>query len=108
MGTLCYTAPEVFQGWLSDRTDQYALAVSYCELRSGRLPFSDTPETFDKKYLRPEPDLSMLSPAEQPIIARALDAVPQDRWPSCSNLMTRLTQCLEEMPAEPTPIASGR
>src|SRR5262249_37006428 len=39
LGTLDYAAPEVFQGWLSDRTDQYALAVSYVQLRTGHLPF---------------------------------------------------------------------
>src|SRR5262249_33047731 len=59
-GTLDYTAPEVFQSRLSDRTDQYALAVTYCLLRGGRLPFTDTPEQFDGMYIRPRPDLSML------------------------------------------------
>jgi serine/threonine protein kinase, bacterial len=42
-GTPEYAAPEMFQGFLSARTDQYALAVSYCLLRGGRLPFIDTP-----------------------------------------------------------------
>src|SRR5205823_6311166 len=32
-GTLEYAAPEVFQGRLSEWTDQYALAVTYCLLR---------------------------------------------------------------------------
>src|SRR5262249_42891263 len=67
-GTLDYTAPEVFQGRLSDRTDQYALAITYCQLRGGQLPFSDTPYEFDPTYVRPEPDLSMLPALEQPII----------------------------------------
>ncbi len=96
VGTLHYAAPEVFQGWLSDRTDQYALAVSYCELRGGWLPFPNTPSAFHIGYVRPTPDLSMLVPAEQPIILRALDPVPQDRWPSCRDLMTRLTRCVQE------------
>ena len=47
-GTLDYTAPEVFQGRLSDWTDQYALAVTYCQLRGGRLPFPDTPPNFNR------------------------------------------------------------
>jgi serine/threonine protein kinase len=101
VGTLAYAAPEVFQGWLSDRTDQYALAVSYCELRGNRLPFADTPPTFDKHYTRPTPDLSMLSPREQPVVARALDPVPQGRWPSCRDLLNRLTQSVTEAPAPP-------
>jgi serine/threonine protein kinase, bacterial len=90
-GTLDYAAPEVFQGQLTERTDQYALAVSYCRLRSGRLPFPDTPASFQRDYVRPEPVLTKLSPAEQPLIARALAPFPQDRWPSCSELIAQLT-----------------
>jgi serine/threonine protein kinase len=101
VGTLHYAAPEIFHGWLSERTDQYALAVSYCELRGGRLPFPDTPLAFDSSYVRPIPDLSMLMPAEQQIIRRALDPVPQDRWPSCRDLMARLTRCVQEKCAAP-------
>jgi serine/threonine protein kinase, bacterial len=91
-GTLNYAAPEIFQGWLSDRTDQYALAVSYCELRTGQLPFHDTPPQFNKNYLRPTPDLSLLEPAEQAVLARALDPVPQGRWLSCQDMMEHLTR----------------
>lgn len=91
-GTLDYAAPEVFQGLLSDWTDQYALAVSYCQLRSSRLPFADTPRTFQKTYIRPAPDLSMLTRQEQAIIARGLAPVPQDRWPSSGEMMARLSQ----------------
>jgi serine/threonine protein kinase, bacterial len=91
-GTLHYAAPEVFQGWLSDRTDQYALAVSYIELRTGYLPFTDTPLTFLTDYTRPEPDLSRLDPWERPVLHRALHPVPQDRWPSCHDMVQQLRQ----------------
>ncbi len=91
-GTLDYTAPEVFQGRLSDWTDQYALAVTYCQLRGGQLPFPDTPPRFTREYVRPAPDLSMLPDAERPVVARALSPVPQDRWPSCKEFITRLAQ----------------
>ena len=90
VGTLNYAAPEVFQGWLSDRTDQYALAVSYVELRTGQLPFQNTPPTFNKSYHRPEPDLTCLDPWEQPILHKALNPVPQDRWQSCREMIDRL------------------
>jgi serine/threonine protein kinase len=91
-GPLDYAAPEVFRGRISDWTDQYALAVSYCELRSGRLPFHDTPKTWERTYSRPEPDLSMLSQPERLVIARALAPVPQDRWPSCGDMMLELDE----------------
>ena len=91
-GTLNFTAPEVFQGRLSDWTDQYSLAVTYCELRGGRLPFNDTPTTFVKTYTRPPPDLTMLPEPERPVVHRALAPVPQDRWPSCREFMSRLAK----------------
>jgi serine/threonine protein kinase len=94
VGTLNYAAPEIFQGWLSDRTDQYALAVSYHELRTRRLPFHDTPPRFDKNYVRPTPDLSRLEPEERPILQRALDPVPQDRWPSAREMVERLAHAV--------------
>ncbi len=94
MGTLDYAAPEVFHGWLSDRTDQYALAVTYCHLRSGQLPFHDTPSRFREDYVRSMPDLAGMYPEERAVIMRALNPVPQDRWPSCSELVGQLTQSL--------------
>jgi serine/threonine protein kinase, bacterial len=105
-GTLNYAAPEVFQGLLSDRTDQYALAVSYIELRTGCLPFSDTPSTFKSDYTRPEPDLSRLDSWEQPILHRALHPVAQDRWPSCRDMVDQLRQIMpgkEQIPHSQTP-----
>jgi serine/threonine protein kinase len=90
VGTLDYAAPEVFQGWLSDRTDQFALAVTWYQLRTGQLPYADTPRRFDPRYVRPVPDLSPLLPDERPILTRALAPVPQDRWPSCGEFIERL------------------
>lgn len=93
-GTAAYAAPEVFKGRLSDRTDQYSLAVSYCELRGGRLPFADAPAHFDRAYNRPAPDLTMLPESERPVVARALNPAPPDRWPSSTEFITRLTAAL--------------
>jgi serine/threonine protein kinase len=93
-GTRDYAAPEVLQGRLSDWTDQYSLAVTYCHLRSGSTPFAPTPSGLQTDCSRREPDLSALSPQERPIIARALALVPQHRWPSCRELMAQLTRIL--------------
>jgi serine/threonine-protein kinase len=97
-GTLGYCAPEVLQGKLSDHSDQYALAVTYCALRGGRLPFDDVKSFRSEKtpppsfFGRVAMDLSIFSENERPIIARALHTVPQNRWPSCQELMARLTR----------------
>jgi serine/threonine-protein kinase len=93
-GTLEYTAPEVFQGQLSDRTDQYALAVTYCELRGGRMPFPNTPKKFERGYVRPPADLSMLPAEERPIVARALSLCPHDRWSCCAAFIAQLARLM--------------
>ena len=88
-GTPAYAAPEVFHGNLTNRTDQYALAICYCRLRGGH-PFPDTPSAFLPTYTHPAPDLSMVTPAEQHALARALSPVPENRWPSCGDLVNEL------------------
>jgi serine/threonine protein kinase, bacterial len=91
-GTPRYCAPEVFQGWLSDRTDQYALAISYYQLRTGCFPFPDTPPTVHARYVHPEPDLSEVSRPERDVLRRALAPVPQDRWGGCVEMMQELAR----------------
>jgi serine/threonine protein kinase len=88
--SLDYAAPEVLLGRLTDWSDQYSLAVSYCQLRSGRLPFPTLADPLPRGYSRPAPDLSLLTPGERPIIARALSSVSQMRWPTCGEMMTQL------------------
>src|SRR5262249_4335193 len=45
-GTPEYASPEVYHGRLSRASDQYSLAVTYCEVRGGRLPMARPPRTF--------------------------------------------------------------
>ena len=90
--TVAYAAPESFQSRVTHTSDQYSLAVTYCELRGGRLPFNSPPRTFHPDYVHPPPDLSMLAPRERPIVARALAASPQERWPSCVEFIDRLSR----------------
>ena len=97
-GTIAYAAPETFQGLVSDRTDQYGLAATYYHLRSGRLPFPDQPAGFDKKYVRPMPDMKAFDEPEREVLTRAFAHVPQDRWPSCTEFMARLSRCFERAP----------
>jgi len=91
-GTPAYAAPEVFRGRLSRHSDQFSLAVTYCELRAGRLPFGDPPRTFRPDYFHAPPDLSLLSPKERPIVARALAATPEERWSSCGEFIDRVAR----------------
>lgn len=91
-GTLAYAAPEIFQGQLSRWTDQFSLAVTYCELRGGRRPFANIPTRFGTDFVHPEPNLKMLPPDERAIVARALAPHPWDRWKSCGEFMAHLNR----------------
>jgi serine/threonine-protein kinase len=93
-GTPGFAAPEVYQGQLTDTTDQYALAVSYCWMRGGRLPLLASTREFRRGLPGRAPDLNMLSPAERPHITRALSPNPRNRWPSCGELIARLTEAV--------------
>jgi serine/threonine protein kinase len=84
-GTLDFAAPEIHRGDLTDRSDQFSLAVSYYYLLTGSLPFPAPPDGFKRKYSydRPAPDLTLVTRGERRVLERALDVVPERRWPSC-------------------------
>ena len=81
--TFAYAAPECFDGKTSNRSDQYSLAVTYCYLRSGWLPFDGTPVEIMEGHRKKPPNLSRLAEAERPVVAKALSKLPKDRWASC-------------------------
>lgn len=90
-GTLDYAAPEVFQGSMSDSSDQFSLAVTYYLLRTGSFPFPPPPKSPGRSFYRPAPDVSQLPHEEQRILLRALAPAPADRFPTCLALMGALT-----------------
>ncbi|HET6573274.1 MAG TPA: protein kinase [Fimbriiglobus sp.] len=95
-GTAEYCPPEVFQGNLTEWSDQFSFAVTYHVLRTGTFPYPPPPPKDQlKNYHRPEPDLSMISAPERPILARALSPIPQNRYPNCLELMTALLAALD-------------
>ena len=94
IGTPAYMAPEVYMGRLSDRIDQFALAVTYVHMRTGKLPWPPHQQSISVR-----PDLSDLPVKERNVVARALANVPQDRWNSCSELMANLVEALKQSPS---------
>ena len=88
--TAAYAPPEVFEGHASAHSDQYSLAVSWCQLRGGRLPFEGQLVQVMAGHLYRPPDLTMLPQAEQAAVARALSKPPQERWPSCRQFVEAL------------------
>jgi serine/threonine-protein kinase len=93
-GTPEYSPPEVFRGLLCRQSDQYALGVTYCEVRTGRLPFEEPLRTFHPNQAPPQPELSLLSARERPVVARALSHNPDERWSSCGEFMNQLARLL--------------
>jgi WD40 repeat protein/serine/threonine protein kinase len=98
--------PELFGGQPSRHSDQYALAVTYCHLRGGKLPFAGADyEQLRDGHLQQPPDLSMLPAEERPAVARALAKQPQARWPNCRSFVKALVEAarLAERKADEPP-----
>jgi tetratricopeptide (TPR) repeat protein len=93
MASLAYAAPEMVSPPYdpSPATDQYSLAVSYIELRTGRLPYEElTPITILRAKVDGQLDLSSLTPAEAGVLNRALEVDPKKRWQSCAEFVRAL------------------
>lgn len=97
--TPSYAAPEQIQGQVSLHSDQYALAVSYCQLRGGRLPFGGNPVQLMYGHLHGEPDLSMLPEAERPAVAKALAKKPEERYADCKSFVKVLGRISTRKPS---------
>lgn len=93
-GTLDYAAPEVFQGSMTDSSDQFSLAVTYHLLRTGAFPFPPPPHTPGRSFHRPPPNVVIDSAEETRAVLRALSPSPQNRFPTCSAFMDALAQAV--------------
>lgn len=89
-GTPGYAPPEFAEGRITTRSDQYSLAVTYCELRTGRLPFDEE----HRPGRAARADLSGLSAAERTVIARALETQWLNRWPTCTTFIQKLSDAV--------------
>jgi serine/threonine protein kinase len=106
--TPAYAAPEFFDGRTSAHSDQYSLAVTYCHLRGGRLPFTGTQAQIMAGHCHREPELSMLPEAERPIVARAMAKEPKGRWPNCRAFVEALRAVQADGRPGPGPIPPPR
>ena len=89
--TPLYAAPELFLGKLSRHCDQYSLAIVFQELLTGNQPFDGkNSRQLLLQHTQGEPNLASLPAADRPLIARALAKNPEDRFPSCMDLVRAL------------------
>jgi serine/threonine protein kinase len=91
--TPVYAAPETFDGVVSRHCDQYSLAIVYQELLTGQRPFPGTNiRQLILQHIQGQPDVSALSPGERAIILRSLAKNPNERFPTCREVLRLLRQ----------------
>lgn len=97
-GSAAYMAPELIQhGQPSPTTDQYSLAVSYVELRTGSLPANLTsPAAAIWTHIQGKLDLSHLPDKERDVIRRATALDPERRYSSAMEMVRELRQAAKE------------
>jgi serine/threonine protein kinase len=99
VATPLYSAPETFMGRITLFSDQYSLAVTYCELLTGTPPFSGRSyNQLAVQHTSTVPDLSRLPEHDQPVVARALSKEPSERFPSCQDLVRALETAAPALP----------
>ncbi len=104
--TPVYAAPETFEGWVSRFSDQYSLAIVFQELLTGHRPFNGAnTRQLLMQHINGTPDLSALPFADRALIGRSLSKNPDDRWPTCTELVGALKLNGLQQPAitPPTP-----
>jgi hypothetical protein len=109
--TPLYAPPETFNGKISERSDQYSLAIVYQEMLTGQRPFAGkNVRQLAQQHLTEEPDLRALPEAERPVVGRALSKDPAKRFPTCMAFIAALykaRQAVRFEPAEPALAANG-
>ncbi len=105
-GTPAYVAPEIVQGQGAKASDQYSLAVSYCQLRTGRFPIqAEGVMAFMMAHVQQAPDLQGYEAQEAKALERALAKTPNARWPTCRAFVKALRTAWEATPTnQPTPV----
>jgi serine/threonine protein kinase len=104
--TVAYAAPESFKGKVTPTSDQYSLAITYVELRTGRLPFDETmtPYQVMEAHVLRNLDFSRLPEPERQVIERGVQTNPEERWPSSRDLVLALRHAVAqtgELPLRP-------
>jgi serine/threonine-protein kinase len=117
IGTLDYSAPEQIKGRRLDaRTDVYALGCVLFETLAGEPPFAAQEDKVAKMYAHLQevpPPMRELTPdapgALEPVVRRALEKDPADRYPSAGDLARAAGAAVEGQaaPEEAGTVATG-
>lgn len=91
-----YAAPESFQSKPSHATDQYSLAITYVELRTGALPFDDESAIgVMNAHMNGTLNLARLPEDERDVIRRATAVNPDERYDSALKMVRALRRAFE-------------
>lgn len=106
VGSLCYMSPESIKRMPSHSSDQYALAITYYQLRANALPFEKTVSFAElvEIHIGGKLDFSRASAHEQAVLSRATSTDPKKRYATCAEFIANL----EGAVAEAQPVAPRR
>ena len=91
-GLPIYASPESIESnRLSDRSDQYSLAIAYIELRTGKLPFDDKKiSNLIRAHTQGKLNLNALEKSERDVIRKATAVDPKDRYATALDMIRAL------------------
>ncbi len=90
-GSIAYAPPESFDNKTESTSDQYALAITYYELRTGKLPFRDeSPASVMRDKRLGKLDFSAVNPREQKVLEAATSVQPTRRYPTARQFVDAL------------------
>lgn len=92
--TARYASPERLRGHASETSDQYSLALTYCDLAAGRIPFPMEPKAQLAARQAGRMELDFLPAAIRPAIRTALSPEPGQRFETCSAFIEALRAAL--------------
>lgn len=102
-----YVAPEVLRGSVHTRSDQYSLALVYCELLTGAFPYpARTPQQMMLAHVSSRPDVGALPDCDHGPVWTALQKKPEDRFPTCLDFVHAMLEAdyvPEDEPYQPPP-----
>jgi serine/threonine protein kinase len=99
-----YLAPEMIENKPCRQTDQYSLAITYYELRTGERPFAaSNPTTVLGAHQTGQLDFSCLTSTEQRVLRRATALDPSLRYPTA----VEMVQYLRKASTAPSRLGSG-
>jgi serine/threonine protein kinase len=106
-GTPLYMPPETWEDKTHINGDQYSLAATFFELRTGRRLYKDSGlPALMHNHLHEKPRLDPLGKDEQDVLLKALSKNPEERFPDCQSFVNALVRAATlELPPDAAGLA---